>query len=117
MALPLAAAFRALKVVGPVVGPEGVKLAKKILGSKNLKTAAHEMAWQRGGLVGEVRFADGAKRWVVVSADHEPIAAFPPYGTGDASSLEEGLRGIDFERCVGPPIQQQKHEKQAEKDA
>lgn len=109
MALPLLGGLKALKALqalGPTVGPEAVKLAKKLAGSKNLRDAAHELAWQRDGLVGEVRFVDGAKRWVVVSKDHNPIAAFPPYRDGEQTQLREGLAGVDFSRCVGPSKQQ-----------
>ncbi len=116
MAIPVAAALKLLTKLGPIVGPEAVKLAKKLVGEKKLRNAAHDLAWQRNGLVGEVRFTDGGKRWVVVTADNEPIAAFPPYGSGDAD-LNEGLRGVDFARCMGPSKRVAEQQQQREKDA
>src|SRR5688572_11456215 len=110
MAVPSKAALTALKKaapvikqVGPIIGPQAVMFAKKMLGANDLKKTAHNLAYDRGGRVGEVTFLDGGRRWVAVDADDKPLAAFPPYDDGSDEALVRGLKGVDFSRCMRAP--------------
>lgn len=116
MAIQLTVALTILKKLGPVVGPEAVNQAKKLIGANTLKKTAHDLAYQRGGRVGEVTFLDGAKRWVAVDAGDKPIAAFPPYDDGSPEALAKGLQGVDLDRCMRKPDPELKEEKRREKE-
>lgn len=115
MALPLGLALNGAKAIAPTVGPEAAKYAKKLIGEWQLKRRAHDIAWQRGGKVGQVTFLDGVKRWVVVDGAGTPIIAVPSYDDGSAEALAEALAGIDFGRCMHAPDRELKAEKQRDK--
>jgi hypothetical protein len=106
-----AAAPKVVKVLGPSVGPTVAKTVKKVSGERQLRAAAQDLAWQRGGEVGRIRFRDGVQRWVVIDRNRAPLASFPPFADGSLESLAAELSDVDFDRCMRPPDQLVKQEK------
>jgi hypothetical protein len=113
MPLPIAPVLVGLKTIAPTLGPEAAKVAKKLASERQLKRQAHDIAWQRGGKVGQVTFLDGAKRWVVVDRAGTPIVAVPAYDASE-EALAKALADVDLDRCMHAPDPELKEQKRLE---
>ena len=116
MPLPIGPVLVGAKAVAPSLSPEAMKLAKKLVSDRQLKRRAHDIAWQRGGKVGQVTFLDGVKRWVVVDRASTPIIAVPQYDDGSEEALAKALAGVDLARCVHAPDAELKEQKRREEE-
>ena len=114
MALPIGLALTGAKAIAPSLSPEAAKFAKKLVVERQLKRRAHDLAWERGGKVGQVTFLDGVKRWVVVDRTGAPIVAVPPYENGSKEALATALGDVDLERCMRAPDPELKEQKRQE---
>jgi hypothetical protein len=116
MALPVGPVLMGAKAIAPSLSPEAAKFARKLVSERQLKRRAHDIAWERGGKVGQVTFFDGLKRWVVVDRAGTPIVAVPLYDDGSEEALAKALAGVDFGRCMHAPDPELKEQKRREEE-